>query len=191
MSRLYAGEPAFSGGPKIRNMIKQEMGGAAGDANDEPDAKDGARQVQQPRGIMSNFLGAIDAMTGGRTDFDGMGDGQRNITNPDQKGEKEANAREAQESESKKQGMVFPLPNGRFAAGARQVYGAGRDYGGHAGIDLTELPPFGADPKIPVVAAISGTVLNERYKSGQTYYSGMMIRGDDGYDQRYLHMDHQ
>ena len=189
LSRLYAGEPAFSGGPKIRNMIKQEMGGAAGDAKDEPDAKDGARQVQQPRGIMSNFLGAIDAMTGGRTDFDGMGGGQRNITNPDQKGEKEANTREAQESKDKKQGMVFPLPNGRFAAGPRQVYGAGRSYGGHAGIDLTEMPPFGSDPKIPVVAAISGTVLKEKYKGGQTYYSGMMIQGEDGYDQRYLHME--
>ena len=48
LSRLYAGEPEFSGGPKIRNMIKQEMGGAAGDQKDEPDAKDGVRQVQQP-----------------------------------------------------------------------------------------------------------------------------------------------
>ena len=85
--------------------------------------------------------------------------------------------------------MVFPLPNGRFAAGAAQVYGAGRGYGGHAGIDLTELPPFGADPKIPVVAAISGTASQRKYKGGQTYYSGMMIQGEDGYDQRYLHME--
>ena len=196
LSKLYAGEPAFSGGPKIRNMIKQQMGGAAaeGDGNFVEQSKDGSTPElnKAPTGIMGNLLGAVDFITGGRTDFDGRGNGsspQRNITNPDQKGEKEANAREAQESESKTQGMVFPLPNGRFAAGAAQVYGAGRGYGGHAGIDLTELPPFGADPKIPVVAAISGTVLKEKYKGGQTYYSGMMIQGEDGYDQRYLHME--
>lgn len=194
LSRLYAGEPAFSGGPKMRNMIKQQMGGAAaeGDGNFVEQSKDGstAELNKAPRGIMSNFLGAVDAMTGGRTDFDGLSSGpQRSLTNPDQKGEREANSRAQKDTNEKTSTMVFPLPNGRFAAGARQVYGAGRNYGGHAGIDLTELPPFGSDPRIPVVAAVSGTVLKERYKGGQTYMSGLMIRGNDGYDQRYLHME--
>ena len=84
---------------------------------------------------------------------------------------------------------VFPLPKGRFQATARQVFGAPRGGRSHAGVDLTEAPPWGSDPKIPVVAAIAGSVLQERYKAGQTYYSGMMIRGQDGHDQRYLHME--
>ncbi|AGH26390.1 hypothetical protein CPPG_00073 [Cyanophage P-RSM1] len=84
---------------------------------------------------------------------------------------------------------VFPLPKGRFQATARQVFGASRGGRSHAGVDLTEAPPWGSDPKIPVVAAIAGSVLAERYKAGQTYYSGMMIRGQDGHDQRYLHME--
>lgn len=84
---------------------------------------------------------------------------------------------------------VFPLPKGRFQATARQVFGASRGGRSHAGVDLTEAPPWGSDPKIPVVAAIAGSVLQERYKAGQTYYSGMMIRGQDGHDQRYLHME--
>lgn len=189
------------GGNQMRAKVKSFLSGAAAEEPSvSPDESGGSNSPQgenrptpPKRSLASNFLGMVDAITGNRTDFDKMGNGQtggqRNITNPDQKGEKEANAREAQESKDKKQGMVFPLPNGRFAAGAAQVYGAGRSYGGHAGVDLTEMPPFGADPKIPVVAAISGTVLNEKYKSGQTYYSGMMVQGEDGYDQRYLHME--
>ena len=187
------------GGNQMRAKVKSFLSGAAAEEPSvSPDETGGSNSPQgenrptpPKRSLKSNFLGLVDAITGNRTDFDGMGQPQRNITNPDQKGEKEANARgeDGDGDDSKTQTMVFPLPNGRFAAGPRQVYGAGRSYGGHAGVDLTELPPFGADPKIPVVAAISGTVLKERYKAGQTYYSGMMIRGVDGYDQRYLHME--
>ena len=82
----------------------------------------------------------------------------------------------------------FPLPNGQFSGESGQYYGAGRDYGGHAGIDLTESPPFGQHPNIDVVAMVGGKVLSEKYLGGKKYMSGMMIQGTDGYDQRYLHM---
>ena len=82
----------------------------------------------------------------------------------------------------------FPLPKGRFAGASAQYYGAGRDYGGHAGIDLTEKPPFGSKPNIDVVALAGGTVIGDKYLAGKEYMSGMMVKGNDGYDQRYLHM---
>jgi murein DD-endopeptidase MepM/ murein hydrolase activator NlpD len=82
----------------------------------------------------------------------------------------------------------FPLPKGRFAGADAQYYGAGRSYGGHAGIDLTEQPPFGSKPNIDVVALTGGTVIGDEYLAGKEYLSGMMIKGEDGYDQRYLHM---
>ena len=82
----------------------------------------------------------------------------------------------------------FPLPKGRFAGASAQYYGAGRDYGGHAGIDLTEKPPFGSKPNIDVVALAGGTVIGDKYLAGKEYMSGMMVEGNDGYDQRYLHM---
>ena len=82
----------------------------------------------------------------------------------------------------------FPLPGGQFSGESGQYYGAGRDYGGHAGIDLTESPPFGQHPNIDVVAMVGGKVLSEKYLGGKEYMSGMMIQGTDGYDQRYLHM---
>ena len=82
----------------------------------------------------------------------------------------------------------FPLPKGRFAGASAQYYGAGRNYGGHAGIDLTEKPPFGSKPNIDVVALAGGTVIGDKYLAGKAYMSGMMVKGNDGYDQRYLHM---
>ena len=82
----------------------------------------------------------------------------------------------------------FPLPSGQFSGQSGQYYGAGRSYGGHAGIDLTETPPFGQHPNIDVVAMVGGKVLSEKYLGGKKYMSGMMIQGTDGYDQRYLHM---
>ena len=82
----------------------------------------------------------------------------------------------------------FPLPGGQFSGESGQYYGAGREYGGHAGIDLTESPPFGQNPNIDVVAMVGGKVLSEKYLGGKKYMSGMMIQGTDGYDQRYLHM---
>lgn len=84
--------------------------------------------------------------------------------------------------------IIFPLPKGRYAGGDGQKFGDPRSYGGHAGLDLTETPPFGKDAQIPVVAAIGGTVLKEKFNSSVNYLAGMMIKGEDGYDQRYLHM---
>jgi murein DD-endopeptidase MepM/ murein hydrolase activator NlpD len=88
----------------------------------------------------------------------------------------------------KKGHYYFPLPNGRFAGSSAQYYGAGRNYGGHAGIDLTEKPPYGSKPNIDVVALVGGTVIGDKYLAGKEYMSGMMIKGNDGNDQRYLHM---
>ncbi|MHA1942442.1 MAG: M23 family metallopeptidase [Candidatus Hodarchaeales archaeon] len=90
--------------------------------------------------------------------------------------------------EMKKGHYYFPLPNGQFSGESGQYYGAGRSYGGHAGIDLTESPPFGSKANIDVVAMVGGKVIGEKYLGGKKYMSGMMIQGTDGYDQRYLHM---
>ena len=90
--------------------------------------------------------------------------------------------------EMKEGHYYFPLPKGQFSGQSGQYYGAGRGYGGHAGIDLTETPPFGQNPNIDVVAMVGGKVLSEKYLGGKEYMSGMMIQGTDGYDQRYLHM---
>jgi len=90
--------------------------------------------------------------------------------------------------EMKKGHYYFPLPNGQFSGESGQYYGAGRSYGGHAGIDLTESPPFGSKANIDVVAMVGGKVIGEKYLAGKKYMSGMMIKGNDGYDQRYLHM---
>jgi len=90
--------------------------------------------------------------------------------------------------EMKEGHYYFPLPKGQFSGQSGQYYGAGRGYGGHAGIDLTESPPFGQNPNIDVVAMVGGKVLSEKYLGGKKYMSGMMIQGTDGYDQRYLHM---
>ena len=88
----------------------------------------------------------------------------------------------------KKGHYYFPLPNGQFSGESGQYYGAGRSYGGHAGIDLTESPPFGSKANIDVVAMVGGKVIGDKYLAGKEYMSGMMIKGNDGYDQRYLHM---
>ena len=66
--------------------------------------------------------------------------------------------------------------------------GAPRSYGAHTGIDLTEKPPFGADPAIDVVALTGGQVLKEKYDNTLNYMAGLMIRSADGFDHRYLHM---
>ena len=90
--------------------------------------------------------------------------------------------------EMKEGHYYFPLPKGQFSGQSGQYYGAGRGYGSHAGIDLTESPPFGQNPNIDVVAMVGGKVLSEKYLGGKEYMSGMMIQGIDGHDQRYLHM---
>jgi len=84
----------------------------------------------------------------------------------------------------------FPLPKGRYGGASNQKYGASRDGGRriHAGIDLTEKRPYSPKPNIDVVALAGGTVIGEKYLAGKEYMSGMMIEGEDGYDQRYLHM---
>jgi murein DD-endopeptidase MepM/ murein hydrolase activator NlpD len=88
------------------------------------------------------------------------------------------------------QSYFKPLPQGSFKGGSGQTFGASRDGGrSHLGIDITESNwKPGSDPRIPVVAIMGGTVIKERYVGGSEYLSGLMIRQDDGYDARYLHM---
>lgn len=83
-------------------------------------------------------------------------------------------------------GVVNPFPEGSFKGGPGQKYGDPRDYGGHAGIDITENHPYKSDPKRPIYAAQAGKVISEKYQT-TGYLSGLMI--DSGTDQlRYLHM---
>lgn len=82
-----------------------------------------------------------------------------------------------------------PLPQGSFKGSPSQRFGASRGNRSHLGIDITESNwKPGSDPRIPVVAIMGGTVIQERYVGGSQYLSGLMIRQDDGYDARYLHM---
>lgn len=173
-----------SGGNQMRAKIKSYLSGGAksGDAS----VPNPSEKASGNRSFGSNFLGAVDAMTGNLTDFDGLGRG----SNPPRKSESAANTREdGEEKGTTKKKMIFPLPKGRFQGTARQLYGGPRDGRVHEGVDLTENPPWGSVVRLPVVAAIAGTVLQEKYKPGHTYYSGMMVQGEDGYDQRYLHME--
>jgi hypothetical protein len=87
---------------------------------------------------------------------------------------------------SVKGGKAFPLPKGMIGTGPGQVYGAPRDYGGHAGVDVVEKPPWGSNPKLPVVAYSGGKVLREKFVPNDPYLSGLMV--DHGsFQARYLH----
>ena len=57
-------------------------------------------------------------------------------------------------------GVVQPVPSGSYKGQSGQRYGDPRSYGGHAGIDITEDPPYGADPKVPVVSMADGKVVS-------------------------------
>lgn len=87
---------------------------------------------------------------------------------------------------SVKGGKAFPLPKGMIGTGPGQVYGAPRDYGGHAGVDVVEKPPWGGNPRLPVIAYSGGKVLSEKFVSNDPYLSGLMV--DHGnFQTRYLH----
>ncbi len=63
------------GGNEMRAKIKSFMSGSGSELpSNSPEEKG--------RGIMSRFLGAVDAMTGNRTDFDGMGGGGSSASSP-------------------------------------------------------------------------------------------------------------
>ena len=86
--------------------------------------------------------------------------------------------------------QFFPMPKGHFAGEVYQYHNShpNASRSAHLGVDLVEKYPFGSDPKIDVVAVVGGKVLAEKYLKSNNYLAGMMIGGDDGYDQRYLHM---
>jgi hypothetical protein len=74
---------------------------------------------------------------------------------------------------------------GMIGTGSGQVYGAQRSYGGHAGVDVVEKPPWGKDPKLPVLSYTGGKVISEKYQTSG-YLSGLMV--DHGsFQARYLH----
>ena len=84
----------------------------------------------------------------------------------------------------------FPLPKGHFDG---QIYQYHRSHesssrAAHQGVDLVEKYPFGPNPAIDVVAVVGGEAITDRYVPNLDYLAGIMIKGDDGYDQRYLHM---
>lgn len=87
---------------------------------------------------------------------------------------------------SVKGGKAFPLPKGMIGTGPGQIYGAPRDYGGHAGVDVVEKPPWGSNPRLPIVAYSGGKVLSEKFVPNDPYLSGLMV--DHGnFQTRYLH----
>jgi murein DD-endopeptidase MepM/ murein hydrolase activator NlpD len=87
---------------------------------------------------------------------------------------------------SVKGGKAFPLPKGMIGTGSGQVYGAPRGYGGHAGVDVVEKPPWGGNPRLPIVAYSGGKVLSEKFVPNDPYLSGLMI-DHGGVQTRYLH----
>jgi hypothetical protein len=87
---------------------------------------------------------------------------------------------------SVKGGKAFPLPKGMIGTGPGQVYGAPRGYGGHAGVDVVEKPPWGGNPRLPIVAYSGGKVLSEKFVPNDPYLSGLMI-DHGGVQTRYLH----
>jgi hypothetical protein len=87
---------------------------------------------------------------------------------------------------SVKGGKAFPLPKGMIGTGSGQVYGALRGYGGHAGVDVVEKPPWGGNPRLPIVAYSGGKVLSEKFVPNDPYLSGLMV-DHGGVQTRYLH----
>ena len=88
-------------------------------------------------------------------------------------------------------GKKFPLPKGMLGTGEGQVFGAARGYGGHRGIDIVEKPPWGKDPKLPVVAYRDGVVAKSSphfpYQTSG-YTSNLSIDHGGGLKATYLHM---
>jgi len=88
-------------------------------------------------------------------------------------------------------GVVQPVPSGSYKGQSGQKYGDPRSYGGHAGIDITEDPPYGADPKVPVVSMADGKVVasspNYPYQTSG-YTSNLSVNHGNGLMATYLHM---
>ena len=88
-------------------------------------------------------------------------------------------------------GIVRPVPDGSYKGQSGQKYGDPRSYGGHRGIDITEDPPYGSDPKIPVVSMAAGKVVpSSPHYPYQTsgYTSNLSIDHGNGLMATYLHM---
>ncbi len=88
-------------------------------------------------------------------------------------------------------GVVQPVPSGSYKGQSGQKYGDPRGYGPHAGIDITEDPPYGQDPKVPVVSMAGGKVVpsspNYPYQTSG-YTSNLTVNHGNGLMATYLHM---
>ena len=88
-------------------------------------------------------------------------------------------------------GVVQPVPSGSYKGQPGQKFGDPRSYGGHAGIDITEDPPYGQDPKVPVVSMADGKVAssspNYPYQTSG-YTSNLSVNHGNGLMATYLHM---
>ena len=88
-------------------------------------------------------------------------------------------------------GIVEPVPSGSYKGQSGQKYGDPRGYGPHAGIDITEDPPYGQDPKVPVVSMAGGKVVpsspNYPYQTSG-YTSNLTVNHGNGLMATYLHM---
>lgn len=88
-------------------------------------------------------------------------------------------------------GVVQPVPSGSYKGQSGQKFGDPRSYGGHAGIDITENPPYGQDPKVPVVSMADGKVApsspNYPYQTSG-YTSNLTVNHGNGLMATYLHM---
>lgn len=88
-------------------------------------------------------------------------------------------------------GVVQPVPLGSYKGQSGQKYGDPRSYGGHRGIDITEDPPYGQDPKISVISMADGKVVpaspHYPYQTSG-YTSNLSINHGNGLMATYLHM---
>ena len=115
----------------------------------------------------------------------GIGRSQRRTRSLDENPQEGGKPRSTS-TQTDKNKVVDPFPEGSYKGQSGQKFGDSRGYGGHVGIDVTEDSPYKKDPKRPIYAAKAGKVLGERYDTS-SYTAGLMIDHGD-MQTRYVHM---
>ena len=115
----------------------------------------------------------------------GIGRSQRRTRSLDENPQEGGKPRSTS-TQTDKNKVVDPFPEGSYKGQSGQKFGDSRRYGGHVGIDVTEDSPYKKDPKRPIYAAKAGKVLGERYDTS-SYTAGLMIDHGD-MQTRYVHM---
>ena len=115
----------------------------------------------------------------------GIGRSQRRTRSLDENPQEGGKPRSTS-TQTDKNKVVDPFPEGSYKGQSGQKFGDSRGYGGHVGIDVTEDSPYKNDPKRPIYAAKAGKVLGERYDTS-SYTAGLMIDHGD-MQTRYVHM---